>query len=245
LLSTGTIWLAMFARPSAAITELSPIHSGTDAATSEPKKITRRRRVTGIESIPAFARSSVICLLTALLALASPISSTARSGWRFCAAATAASTGSIRSFASVESPATVKSTRAAWPSSDTALAPSSGDFTFWTYATCPRCDVTSCTAALNPGSLTVSSSLWMNTVSDCGRRPAWWSATSASWDSPLKLSTSVMEFVPIDWPIAKAITTKASHPQKAFFRCLLLQRAILAARLCEDGCESTLTLLTS
>src|SRR5215218_281528 len=36
----------------------------------------------------------------------------------------------------------------------------------------------------------------------------------------------------------KATITNASQPQNAFFRCLLLQRAIRAARLCADGCES-------
>src|SRR3954469_16499057 len=78
----------------------------------------------------------------------------------------------------------------------------------------------------------------MKTVSDWGRRPAWSRATSALWDSPLKLSTSEMRFDPIDCPMAKARRTNASQPQKAFLRCLLLQRAIRAARLCEDGCES-------
>src|SRR3954464_5775979 len=85
----------------------------------------------------------------------------------------------------------------------------------------------------------------MNTVSDWGRSPALSRATSALWDSPLKLSTSEIRFDPIDRPMAKARTTKTSHPQKAFLRCLLLQRAIRAARLWEDGCESILKLLTS
>src|SRR5215208_5752910 len=47
-----------------------------------------------------------------------------------------------------------------------------------------------------------------------------------------------MRFCPTDWPIAKARITNASHPQNAFLRCLLLQRAIRAARLWDDGCES-------
>ena len=72
----------------------------------------------------------------------------------------------MRSFASVESPATSKSTSAAWPSSETALSPRSGDFTFSTYGTFGRLAVTSSTAALNCGSLMVSLSLWMNTTSD-------------------------------------------------------------------------------
>ena len=122
--------------------------------------------VTGRERRPALFRSSVIVALTALFALALPNCSTARSGWRFCAAAVAASTGSIRSFASTESPATSKFTRAAWPSSDTALSPRSGDSTFWTYAIFDTLRAASSTAALNRGSLMVSLSLWMNTTSD-------------------------------------------------------------------------------
>ena len=116
LLSIGRIWLGRFTRPRVATTALSPIHSGTPAATRVPNVIVRRISVTGRESSPALARSSVMVSLTALLALALPNCSTARSGWRFWAAATAASTGSIRSLASTESPATSKSTRAAWPS---------------------------------------------------------------------------------------------------------------------------------
>src|SRR4051812_34421885 len=80
--------------------------------------------------------------------------------------------------------------------------------------------------------------LWMKTTSDCGRRPTRSRATSALCDSPLKLSRSEIRFGPTAFPMAKARITKTSHPQKALFRCLLLQRAIRAARLCEDGCES-------
>src|SRR3954453_9490916 len=46
-----------------------------------------------------------------------------------------------------------------------------------------------------------------------------------------------MFFAPTALPMPKARITNASQPQKAAFRCLLLQRAIRAARLC-DGCES-------
>src|SRR5215212_2881950 len=144
----------------------------------------------------------------------------------------------MRSTASVESPAMLKFTSAAWPSSETALSPRSGDFTFSTYRIFARRPATSATAALKAASLTVSSSLWTSTTSSCGRSPASWSATSALWDSPLKLSTSEMDFDPSAVPIASARTANASQPQKAFFRCLLLHRAMRAARLCEDRCES-------
>src|SRR5215212_6967306 len=47
-----------------------------------------------------------------------------------------------------------------------------------------------------------------------------------------------MLFAPTALPMPKARITNASQPQKAAFRCLLLQRAIRAARLGADGCES-------
>src|SRR5215207_5608996 len=47
-----------------------------------------------------------------------------------------------------------------------------------------------------------------------------------------------MLFGPTAFPIANARITNRSQPQNAFFRCLLLQRAMRAARLCADGCES-------
>ena len=62
------------------MTEVSPIKSGTEAATSEPNVIRSRISVIGIDSMPALARSSLIVLLTAFLELAAPICSTARSG---------------------------------------------------------------------------------------------------------------------------------------------------------------------
>ena len=37
------------------------------------------------------------------------------------------------------------------------------------------------------------------------------------------------------FPMANARITNASQPQNAFFRCLLLQRAMRAARLCDAG----------
>ena len=100
-------------RPRAAITEVSPISSGTPAATSVPKVMVRMISVTGRESIPAFARSSWMVSSIALSALAPPNCSMSRFGWSAWTAAVAASVGSTLSFASVESPAIWKFTRAA------------------------------------------------------------------------------------------------------------------------------------
>ena len=209
--------------PRAASTAVIPISSGTPAATSVPNVIVRMISVIGSESSPAFLRSSVMTPLIALLALASPSCSMSSVGCAAWAAATAARVASTRSAASVESPAISKSTRAAWPSADTALSPVSGDLTFSTYGTFGRRSVTSATAAWNAGSLTVSSSLWMNTDSLIGRRPERSSATSARWDSPENWSTSEMFVVPIALPAMKTTTTKASQPQNAFLRCRPLQ----------------------
>src|SRR4051795_10200095 len=152
---------------------------------------------------------------------------------------------STRSAASVESPAISKSTRAAWPSPDTALSPVSGDLMFSTYGTFARRAVMSSTAAWNAGSFTVSLSLWMNTDSLTGRSPERSSATSALWDSPENWSTSEMFVVPTMLPAMNTTTTNASQPQNAFLRCRLLQTAMRAARLCfedevdmpaPDGC---------
>ena len=66
--------------PRAAITDVRPISSGRPAATSVPNVMMRMISVIGMDSIPAFARSSLMTLLMALLALAPPTCSMARSG---------------------------------------------------------------------------------------------------------------------------------------------------------------------
>ena len=131
--STGKSWLGIATRPIAAITEVSPISSGTPAATSEPKVIMRMIRVIGSESIPAFPRSSLIVSLIALLALAPPNCSTTHVGMLGLDRGGRREAGSTRSLASIESPAISKLTSAAWPSAVTSASPSSGDFTFSTY----------------------------------------------------------------------------------------------------------------
>ena len=160
LASSGKQWLGIATRPSAAITEVSPISSGTPAATSEPKVIVRMISVIGSESIPAFARSSVIVSLIALLALAPPNCSITRSGCSAWTAAIAARVGSTRSLASVESPAISKFTSAAWPSAETSRRRRrAATCTFSTYWTVEIRPVTSSTAAWNSGSSSVSVSL--------------------------------------------------------------------------------------
>ena len=81
----------------------------------------------------------MIVSLIALLALALPNCSTARSGMALLGRCDRGEDRVDRGPSPrVESPATSKSTRAAWPSSDTALSPCSGDFTFSTYGTFGR-----------------------------------------------------------------------------------------------------------
>jgi hypothetical protein len=90
-----------------------PISNGTPAATSEPNVSVRMSSVSGSESSPAFARSSPMTLLTALLALALPNCSMSRAGKAAWVAAVASRLASTRSRASVESPAMSKVTSAA------------------------------------------------------------------------------------------------------------------------------------
>ena len=111
--SSGSARLGIATRPSAASTEVSPISSGTPAATSEPKVIVRMISVIGSDSIPALPMSPVIVSLIAFSALAPPNCSITISGCSAWTAAVAARVGSTRSLASVESPAIVKLTSAA------------------------------------------------------------------------------------------------------------------------------------
>ena len=81
LLSTGKIWLGIATSDIAAATLENASSSGTPAATSEPKAITRISSVIGSESVSAFARSLWKTSFSSLLELTLPNCSTRRSGW--------------------------------------------------------------------------------------------------------------------------------------------------------------------
>ena len=100
-------------RPIVAATDEMASSSGTPAAASAPKAMTRMISVTGSEVISAFLKSSSNDLEMALSALASPNWAMRRSGWAFWAAAVAARTASIFSSASSSSPGIFRFTRTA------------------------------------------------------------------------------------------------------------------------------------
>ena len=70
--------------------------SGSSAATTAPKAISRTTSVIGKDSASARRRSRNTVSLTALVMLASPVSAIWICGWRAAAACTAASTGATR-----------------------------------------------------------------------------------------------------------------------------------------------------
>ncbi len=83
LLSTGKIWLGIATSDIAAATLEKASKSGTPAATSEPKAITRIKSVIGSESISAFARSLWNVSFSSLLELTLPNCSTRKLGLSF------------------------------------------------------------------------------------------------------------------------------------------------------------------
>ena len=93
LWSTGTMLLKTPTRPSAAATPEIARSNGTPAAARAPKATTRITSVIGSESVSALRRSSSKAFDTALSALASPNSSTRRSGIFGLNPSIAASTG--------------------------------------------------------------------------------------------------------------------------------------------------------
>lgn len=93
LSSTGMILLGIASSPIVAITAVIPSSSGMPAATRAPKASNRIPRVIGMESSPAFFRSSVKTAFNSLSALARPNSSMVKSGCAACAAAVASRIG--------------------------------------------------------------------------------------------------------------------------------------------------------
>ncbi len=100
--------------PNVAMIAVNASRSGMPAATSAPKTTIRMISVTGIESSPAFLRSSMKAPSTSLSAL-TPNEPMNRSGCAAFASSTAATTGSIFVVASSGSPVMSNSTSTALP----------------------------------------------------------------------------------------------------------------------------------
>ena len=112
--SIGMSELGSATRPNVAMIAVRASRSGMPAATSAPKTTSRMISVTGIESSPAFLRSSMKAASTSLSAL-TPNEPMNSSGCAACTSSTAATTGSIFVVASSGSPTISKSTSAARP----------------------------------------------------------------------------------------------------------------------------------
>ena len=202
------------------------------AATSAPNTIKRMISVTGIESSPAFFRSSMKAPSTSLDALA-PKAPTKKSGCASCAAVSAARIGSSLSSASSASPRIWKSTRTErssaeiWP----AFSDSSGERTFCTTSIAVTFATTSSIAAWNAGSSTVSVSLWIRMFSPAGCWKPSSRIRAARPDSPTPDVAASICVVPFMIPSANARITKANQPKMAVLRCRALQRPMRPAML--------------
>ena len=142
------------------ITAVAPSSSGSPAATSAPKAISRITSVIGSERNSAFWKSFSNASPISFSAEASPNSPITTSGCCFCSVATAASGASTASLAVSSSPGSWKLTSTERPSSET-LPLFSGRSGFWTSLTpfvASSLVTTSSTAAVNFASPTLSPS---------------------------------------------------------------------------------------
>ena len=116
-------------RPVAARIAIKASASGSSAATTAPKAISRTTSVIGKDSILARRRSRKTLSLTALAMVPSPLSAIWTCGWAAAAACTAASTGATWVASSLMLPVSWNSSSAACRSAEIwlALAFSSGD----------------------------------------------------------------------------------------------------------------------
>ena len=100
-------------RPVAARIAIKASASGSSAATTAPKAISKTTSVIGKDSISARRRSRKMVSLTALLMVPSPVSAIWICGWAAAAACTAASTGTTRVASSTMLPVSWNSSSAA------------------------------------------------------------------------------------------------------------------------------------
>ena len=137
------------------------------------------------------------------------------------------------------SPLISKSTSAARRFSETwpAFSVRSGERICWTTGLPASVRSVSSTAARKAGSSIVDRSLSMRTLSLAGcLNPASRSLFTRP-DSPGPEVFWSIVWSPADWPIRKAIATKASQPKVAVFQCAALQRPMRAATFLDRrGC---------
>ena len=221
----------MAMKPRVARTAVSASRIGIPAATSAPNAMIRMISVIGTEMSPAFFRSSMKDAVTSFVRARVAELADEERGVSGRIAATSATTGSIWSPALSNSPRIWKSMIAERPSSEicAALVSPSGARRLITCSSPSSRAAVSSIAAANSGSLAVSVSLWMRTVSPAGcLKPAsriW----SARLDSPAPPALPSAAFVPTTVPSMTASTTKASQPKTAVFQWPALQRPMRPA----------------
>lgn len=228
----GIRWLTTATSPVVARNAVIASATGSSAATSAPKAISRMPSATGTAEYSARLKSLPKASSKIFWELASPNSSTRRSLCCSCTPRTAARTGSTRSDAVSGSPSMSNLTRADLPSAEI-VSMSYGDWTLVTLPVSFTAVITPPTTVRNAGSVafTVPPVDWTSTISPAG--PSFSPASSRIFTAcPYSPGTSWLSVVstrPATDPMASARTTNSSHPPTASQRCRALQPPIAAA----------------
>ncbi len=206
--------------------------TGSRAATTAPKAMSRMPRATGTAEYSAFWKSSPNASSNVFIMLAPPISSIRSDSWSFWTSSTAFSTGSTRSPAVSDSPRMSNCTSALRPSSEIVCV-SYGDVTSVTSPVPSTAFTTAVTADLNSASVALRplSFAWIRTVSLAGSSiPASSMILAAVCVSPLSWSLFLTSTRPAAEPSPIARTTNSTQMPTAAHRWRALQPPARAAR---------------
>ncbi|CAM5235422.1 hypothetical protein SANTM175S_04890 [Streptomyces antimycoticus] len=215
-----TQWLTTATRPVVARNAVIASTTGSSAATSAPKTISRMPRATGSAENSAWVKSSPNASSNAFWPLASPNSSIRRSWWRSWALPTASRTGWMCSDAFSGSPRISNCTSAERRSAEMVLV-SYGDRRAVTWPVSRTPAITASTALWKAGSFAVSPALfaWIRTVSPAAASmPASSRIVETRPDSPGTCSLSDTSTRPVIEPTARARMTSSTQPPTAAHR---------------------------
>ena len=223
-----TAWLTSASIPLAARNAVSASATGTSAASSAPKTMSRMPRASGMTVHSARWKSRKIVSLNHFETLAPPTSSIVTFLCSARTRATASSTGCTRSAAVSGSPFSENWSSTCWPLGEVTGARTS--FTWPVARTAVR------TALAADSSVAVSAGdepEWETiTFSVAGSlMPAFTSVQVARPDSPTPYSAWVMVTWPTALPISTVAMTSASQAPTAASRCRALHPPSVAARL--------------
>ncbi len=219
-------------RPIVAMIAVTASATGSSAATSAPKAMSRMPKATGTAEYSAFLKSSPNASSNVFIMLAPPISSIRSDPWSFWTPSTAFSTGSTRSPAVSASPRMSNCTSALRPSFEIVFV-SYGEVTSVTRPVPSTARTTAVTASLNSASVAFRSPLlaWIRTVSPAGSSiPASSMILAAVCVSPFSWSLSLTSARPAAEPSPIARTTNSTQMPTAAHRCRALQPPARAAR---------------